>query len=58
MVMRVVAISAARMVLRDRDLDIVALPRLHRPEDIVGVSTRADVATVEVKVCGVEMVWQ
>ena len=29
MVMRVVPIRAARMILRDRDIDIVALPRLH-----------------------------
>src|SRR5262249_61254633 len=35
--MRMVPVGAARVVRGQRDLDVVALARLHQPHDVVGV---------------------
>ena len=58
MVMRMIPIGAAGVILGDRDLDVVALPRLDRAKHIVGNPIRADVPAVEMQVGGVEMMQQ
>ena len=58
MVMRVVPVGAAGVIVRNLDLDRVALTRLERAEDVVGVSLRTDVRAVEMEVGGVEQVRQ
>src|SRR5882724_13659991 len=57
-VVRVVPVGAARVIGRDGDLDVVALLRLHGPEDVVGDSAGAHMRTVEMEVRRVEVVRQ
>src|SRR5439155_5896876 len=54
--MRMVPVGAARVVRGQRDLDVVALPRLHQPHDVVGDAARAAVRAVEMEVRVVELV--
>ena len=55
---RVIPVSAAGVVLRQRDLDVVLLAGYHRAHDIVGDAARAAVRAVEMEVRVVELVWQ
>jgi hypothetical protein len=41
--MRMIPVGAARVVRGQRDLDVVALSRLHQPHDVVGDAARAGV---------------
>ncbi len=56
--MRVIPVGAARVVARNRDLDVIAFARLHRPEDVVGDAAGIDVHAVDMEVRGVEVVRQ
>ena len=56
MVMRMIPAGAARVVLRQRDLDVVAVSRLHRTHDVVGDAARAAVRAVKMEIRAVELV--
>jgi hypothetical protein len=56
--MGVVPVGAAWVVVRNGDLDLVALPRLHATEDIVRIAAGTDVQTMHVDVRGVEVMRQ
>ncbi len=55
-VMRMIPVGAARMVRRQRDLDVVRLAGRHRAHDVVGDAARAAMRAVEVEVRVVELV--
>ncbi len=57
-VMRMIPERPGRMVRRDRDLDVIGLPRFHRAEDVVRQRTRIHVQTVRVEIRCVEMMRQ
>ena len=55
MMMGVVPVSAACVIVGNGDRDLVALPRLHAAQDIVGVAAGADVHPMRVEVRGIEV---
>jgi hypothetical protein len=56
--MGVIPVGAARVIVRDGDDDVVAPPRLHAAEDVVGIAAGADVQPMDVDVRGVEVMGQ
>ena len=57
-VMGVIPVGAARVVVGNGDRDVVALPRLHAAQDVVGIAAGADVHAMHVEVRGVEVMGQ
>ena len=56
--MRVIPIGAPGVIGRDADLDVVALPGLHRPEDVVGQVARTHMRAMKVKIRRIEVMRQ